>query len=149
MRVLEKLDAWAVARIYQPVVDFTGWRIGVFGSVLSAILAGFCMQYLPDATGVSVFIHGFSLLSYLVFSLIFWLSDAMYARFFHPVIRVLVYMDLALAVLLVAVSICLGASMPLAKALGSLTMCSLYYFSRCAPPRPRVPRRKPALSGIG
>ena len=149
MRWFDKLDAWMVARVYQPVVDLSQLRIGWWGSTCSVVMAIFLAMRFLEVSGWAAIFNGALVICYMVCAVVFLLSDALYADFFSWFVRACVYLDMVFLLILLALTIYLDAAMPWRNLLGGMTFASLYYFSKCAPPRPKQPRRKLVLGGVG
>lgn len=144
MRWYDRFDAWMVGRVFQPEVDFSQKRIGWWGAVVSLVIAVRLAATAELYTAWTLLIAGL----YLAFSIASWCSDAFYAYFCSGwFIRVIMYTDLATALLILALSF-LSGNMQWLWLIGRVLFIALYFFAQCKPPRPKQPSRKLVL-GMG
>lgn len=147
--MMARIDAAITARVFQPIVDLAQQRIGWWGAVWALVMAAMMASRVDHNDGWIMLFVGFAALMYLLTSIACWNSDAFYAYLFGgSFMRALAYVEIVRGVLTVALSLFAGLTF-WHSMIGSASFIALYFFSQCRPPRPRVPRRKPALARVG
>jgi hypothetical protein len=143
--MIERIDAWLIARVYQPMVDLfekkPQWWVEQcsMALLLSAVMVSMwrdsgSMQYVRLATDV---LCAALFVAYARMPVLFeWLAKADFTR------RFLLILDLPLMVLILIPTKDYSYAINVADISNSIAFLSVYYFAACRPPKPREPKRR-------